>query len=157
MVYILSVVQAPAGVLGTYPLRMVGGLLHIPHFVYPFVYQWTSGLFLLIDCSESCFCEHGCTNISLSLLLFLLGTYLKVEFLDHITSSFLLTCLPSFSTAFIIACLVVVYWYATEIVNTVCLKLFYTSFSHLSPKSDPLSNSWLEWISRHSGTNHEYL
>lgn len=38
MVYILSVVQAPAGVLGTYRLRMVGGLLRIPHFVYPFVY-----------------------------------------------------------------------------------------------------------------------
>lgn len=38
MVYILSVVQAPAGVLGTYPLQMVGEVLHIPHFVYPFVY-----------------------------------------------------------------------------------------------------------------------
>ena len=46
-------------------------------FVYSFICGWTFGLFLPFGYCEECCCQHGCTNISLTLYHQFFGVYMQ--------------------------------------------------------------------------------
>ena len=58
--------------------------MYLPHFVYPFICQWTLGLLPPFSYCEQCCYEHECTNISLNPFSILLGIHPEVELLDHV-------------------------------------------------------------------------
>ena len=55
----------------------------IPHFLYPFIYQQTVGLFPYLGYCEYCCSEHGFTDIPEILISVLLGTHPEVGLLDY--------------------------------------------------------------------------
>ena len=73
--------------------------MDVPHFIYPFVSWWTSGLFALFGCYGPYYCEHLCTDLCLNMCFHFFWIYTRSG-IPGSNGNFVFNLLRSWQTVF---------------------------------------------------------